>query len=569
MRVFAVLVLVCCAAAALPASPVRAGEPVVSRDFMVSTANPLASKAARDIILAGGNAVDAAIAAQMVLGLVEPQSSGIGGGAFMLYYDAAARSVTSYDGRETAPMAATPDLFLQLDGEPMSWSTAAEGGLPVGTPGVLRMLEMVHAAHGRLPWADLFEPAIRLARHGFVLSPRLYLVLDWVEEPEKFETFYRFYFDHNRARKPVGTRLFNPDYAETLARIAEGGAEAFYAGPIAEAIVQAVDHAKVNPGLLTLADLATYRAKERPPVCADYRIWRICGMGPPSSGGSTVLAILLLLEGRDMAAVEPGSLEAVHMISEASRLAYADRDRYLADGDFVAVPLDGLLDKAYLAGRAALIDPLHDMGEAEPGIPPGWNSGALEPDPDVQQGFSTSHMSIVDRDGNAVSMTTSIEQVFGSRLMVEGFMLNNELTDFSFIPEVDGVPVANRVEPGKRPRSSMAPMLVLDRDGRLVMAIGTVGGSRIIAYVAKTLIATLDWGLDIQAAIELPHHVNRNGVTELEEDTPLVALQPELEAMGHEVTIMPETTGQQGFRIEGGLIYGGADPRREGTALGQ
>jgi len=568
MRVGIAIVVVWCAFTIAPFERSWAAGPVVSEDFMVTTANPLATKAARDVILAGGNAVDAAIAAQMVLGLVEPQSSGIGGGAFMLYYDAATRTVTSYDGRETAPMAATPNLFLLPDGEPMSWSTAAEGGLPVGTPGVLRMLEMAHAAHGRLPWADLFQPAIQHARHGFILSPRLFDVLGWIEEPKRFETLYNFYFDQNGERKPVGTRLVNRAYAETLEAIAAGGAAAFYAGAIAEAVVGAVERSKVNPGLLAPSDLEAYQAKERPAVCADYRVWLVCGMGPPSSGGSTVLAILLLLEGRDMAAVAPGSLEAVHLISEASRLAYADRDAYLADGDFVAVPIDGLLDEGYLKQRATLIDPLHDMGKAEAGTPPGWNSGGLEADPDLQQGFSTSHISIVDRDGNAVSMTTSIEQAFGSRLMVDGFMLNNELTDFSFVPEVDSVPVANRVEPGKRPRSSMAPMLVLDQNGNLVMAIGTVGGSRIIAYVAKTLIAALDWGLDIQAAIELPHHVNRNGPTELEEATPLVALKPELEAMGHEVTIAPETTGLEGFWIQDGLIYGGSDPRREGTAIG-
>ena len=568
MRFSAALAIVCLTIAFAQGQQARSGEPVVSDGFMVSTANPLASKAARDIILAGGNAIDAAIAAQLVLGLVEPQSSGIGGGAFMLYYNATDRSVTSFDGRETAPMAATPDLFMLPDGEPMSWSVASEGGLPVGTPGALRMLEMAHTKHGRLPWTDLFASAIRHAQNGFLLSPRLYEVLDWVEEPERFPAFYHFYFDHNGERKPVGTRIFNPDYAATLNQIAEGGAGVFYDGPLANAIVNAVDHAAVNPGLLALSDLETYQPKERTPLCADYRVWRICGMGPPSSGGFTVLQILLLLEGRDLATVEPGSLEAVHLISEASRLAYADRNTYIADTDYVAAPLDGLLDEEYLAGRAMLIDPTKSMGETEAGVPPGWDSSGLAPDPDAAQGFSTSHLSIVDRDGNAVSMTTSIEQGFGSRLMVRGFMLNNELTDFSFDPEVDGTLVANRVEPGKRPRSSMAPMIVLDQDGRLVMAIGTVGGSRIIAFVAKTLIANLDWGLDIQAAIELPHHVNRNGPTELEEGSALLALQAELEAMGHEVVLKTMATGLQGLQIANGVIYGGADPRREGTALG-
>ncbi|MEM7121161.1 MAG: gamma-glutamyltransferase [Pseudomonadota bacterium] len=546
-----------------------AAGPVVSEDFMASTANPLATKAARDMIVAGGSAVDAAIAAQMVLGLVEPQSSGIGGGAFLLFYDADERTVTSFDGRETAPLAATPALFLEPDGEPMSWTTASEGGLPVGTPGVVKMLEMVHARHGKLPWADLFEPAIGLAENGFTMSPRLHEVLDWVEEPERFPTFFNFYFDHNGERKPVGTRLVNPDYAATLRQIAEGGADAFYEGPIAESIVAMVEGASVNPGLLALDDFAAYQAKERPPVCAPYRVWKICGMGPPSSGGITVLQILLLLENHEIQSVEPASLEAVHMVSEASRLAYADRNLYIGDNDFVAVPIAGLLDKDYLAERATLIDPGSSMGEAEAGTPPDSDHSFLAPDPDASVGYSTSHVSIVDRDGNAVSMTTSIEQAFGSRLMVDGFMLNNELTDFSFVPEIDGQLVANRVEPGKRPRSSMAPMIVLDQEGRLVMAVGTVGGSRIIAYVAKTVIANLDWGLDIQAAIELPHHVNRNGTTELEDGTSLADLQDDLEDMGHDVSLRVHTTGLHGFHIVDGVIYGGADPRREGTALGQ
>ena len=407
-----------------------------------------------------------------------------------------------------------------------------------------------------------------MPRNGFLLSPRLYEVLEWVEEPQRFPTFYHFYFDHNGERKPVGTRIFNPDYAQTLRLIADGGAEVFYEGALPAAIVNAVDRAAVNPGLLTLNDFEEYQAIEREPLCAEYRIWRLCGMGPPSSGGFTVLQILLLLEGRDMAAIEPGSLEAIHLVSEASRLAYADRNFYIADTDFVPAPLDELLDQDYLAARAALIDPVTSLGEAEPGKPPGWDASELAPDADGAHGYSTSHISIVDRHGNAVSMTTSIEQAFGSRLMVRGFMLNNELTDFSFEPEADGMPVANRVEPGKRPRSSMAPMLVLDQEGNLVMAIGTVGGSRIIAYVAKTLIARLDWGLDIQAAIELPHHVNRNGTTELEDHPSHAGLQEQLEALGHEVQVRAHTTGLQGFWIEDDVIYGGADPRREGTALG-
>jgi gamma-glutamyltranspeptidase/glutathione hydrolase len=546
----------------------RAGEPVVSEAFMVSTANPHASRAARDIILQGGSAVDAAIAAQLVLTLTEPQSSGIGGGAFMLHFDAKAGEVVSYDGRETAPASATADLFRRADGTLMDWTEAAEGGVSVGVPGVIAMLEMAHREHGRLAWADLFEPAITLARNGFAISPRLFEVIGWIEEPQRFPELFALYFEPDGSPKPVGTLLANPKLADTLEILAQHGADAFYTGVIAQRIIDAVAATPVNPVVMTMDDFANYRAVERPAVCVDYRQWEVCGMGPPSSGGVAVAQILLLLEGTDLAAVEPGSLEAVHLISEAQRLAYADRDLYLADSDFVAVPVDALIDEAYLAERAALIDPDVSMGEAQPGTLEGWDESSLAPD-DGDHGFSTSHISIVDSWGNAVSMTTSIERGFGSRLMSGGFMLNNELTDFSFEAEVDGIPIANRVEPGKRPRSSMAPTIVLDQDGNLVMAIGTVGGSRIITYVAKTLIAALDWELDIQAAIELPHHLNRNGTTELEEGTVLVDHVAALEAMGHAVAMREMTTGLSGFFIADGVIYGGADPRREGIALGQ
>ncbi|MBT5433255.1 MAG: gamma-glutamyltransferase [Alphaproteobacteria bacterium] len=549
------------------AMPVQAGEPVASADFMVSTANPLATQAARDMIMKGGSAVDATIAAQLVLTLTEPQSSGIGGGAFMLHFDAGNGAIVSYDGRETAPASATSDLFQHPDGTVMGWLEAAEGGISVGVPGVLRMLEMAHAEHGKLAWADLFEPAIDLAENGFQISPRLYEVLDWVEGPERFPAFYQLYFDDNGERKAVGTRLTNPALAASLHALAEGGADALYQGTLALEISEAVAGTSVNPAVMTLEDIARYEAVERPAVCVDYRIWTVCGMGPPSSGGVTVAQILLLLEGFDMASVEPGSLEAVHLISEAERLAYADRNLYLADSDFVDVPVEALIDEDYLAGRATLIDPDASMGEAFPGVIEGWDDAVYAPNAG-DHGYSTSHISIVDREGNAVSMTTSIERGFGSRLMAGGFMLNNELTDFSFEAEVDGIAVANRVEPGKRPRSSMAPSIVFNRDGNLVMAVGTVGGSRIITYVAKTLIAALDWQLDIQAAIELPHHVNRNGPTELEDGTALLDHVEALEALGHEVKTRNHTTGLAGFYIEDGVIYGGADPRREGTAVG-
>jgi len=540
--------------------------PAVSESFMVATANPLATMAARDIIVAGGSAVDAAIAAQLVLTLTEPQASGLGGGAFLLHHDAASGEVSSYDGRETAPAAVTADMFRRADGSLMEWEEASQGGLPVGVPGVVAMLALAHAEHGRLPWAALFEPAIALAEDGFIVSPRLEESLAAVEDPAPFPAFELYFFAPDGSPKTAGTRLANPELAATLRTLAEGGAQAFYEGAIAEAIVAAVTQDGFSPGAMTTDDMAAYEAVRREPVCAPYRAWTVCGMGPPSSGGVAVAQVLGLLERFDLAAMEPAGAEAIHLIGEAQRLAYADRDLYLADGDFVAVPVEALLDADYLAARSALIDPARAAAQVLPGEIAGWDD-AMAPD-DGDHGLSTSHVSIVDAQGNAVSMTTSIEQAFGSRVMAAGFLLNNQLTDFSWEAEIDGRPVANRVEPGKRPRSSMSPTLVFDAQGDLVMAIGTVGGARIICYVAKTLIATLDWGLDIQAAIEMPHFLNRYGTMELEEGTALEAVVPALEAMGHTIEWRAMATGLAGFHIEGEVITGGADPRREGTALG-
>ncbi|MCH7555165.1 MAG: gamma-glutamyltransferase [Proteobacteria bacterium] len=492
---------------------------------MIAAANPYAAQAGLDMLARGGSAVDAAIAAQMVLNLVEPQSSGIGGGGFMLSYDARDGSVVAYDGRETAPAAATPRLFLDSDGAPLKFFDAVIGGRAVGVPGLLAMLELAHERHGKLPWAVLFEPAIILAEQGFSLSPRLHKLIGEARDVGRYATARSYFFTADGLPKPVGARLANPVFAATLRAIAARGARAFYAGDIAADMVAAVRGASDNPGLMTLADLAAYDAKPREPVCARYRQWRVCGMGPPSSGGVTTLQILGLLEGFDLAALAPGSLAAVHLISEASRLAFADRARYLADDDFQPVPVRGLLDRGYLASRAAAIDPDFSMGRASPGEPP-FRNGGLGADDPGGEGFSTSHIAVVDSDGSAVSMTSSIESAFGSRIMVRGFLLNNQLTDFSFRPDIDGVAVANRVEAGKRPRSSMAPTLVFDGDGRLRLSIGSPGGSRIIGYVTQSLIALLDWRLELRTAIALPHHVNRNGPIDLEEGTPLAALGP-------------------------------------------
>lgn len=550
-----------------PLGPVRAGEPATAKRHMVAAAHPLAVDAGLAMLRRGGSAIDAAVAVQMVLTLVEPQSSGLGGGAFIVHYSAAGKAATTYDGRETAPAAATPERFLGPDGKPLPFRQAVAGGLSVGVPGVLRALELAHKSHGKLAWADLFQPAIELARQGFPVSPRLSAALA-DEKALRDDAAARAYF-----YAPVGTAwpaghvLKNPDLARTLDVVARGGADAFYRGPLAQRIAATVRGAAKNPGDLTEADLAAYRAKERPAVCGPYRVWVVCGMGPPSSGGLTVLQILGLVQRFDLKAMGPMSAEAVHVIAEAMRLAYADRGLYMADGDFVKVPVKGLVDPAYLSERAKLIAPGKAMEKVDPGEPPGrearlWGRDASPELP------STSHIAVVDASGNAATMTTTIEDAFGARLMVDGFLLNNELTDFSFRPVDDGKPVANRVEGLKRPRSSMSPTLVFDRDGKLLLALGSPGGSAIINYVAKALIGVLDWGLDVQAAIDLPNFGNRGGPTELEKGTSAEALKPALEAMGHKIAVIPFVSGLQGIALGNAGLAGGADPRREGVARG-
>ncbi len=529
---------------------------------MVAAANPLAAEAGMAMLRQGGSATDAAIATALVLGLVEPQSSGIGGGAFLLHYDAKARDVAAYDGRESAPATADEALFLKADGEPMSFWEAVVGGRSVGTPGLLRMLELAHRDHGKLPWATLFQPAIRLAEQGFAVSPRLHGLIAGDQYLKRYPATAAYFHDTAGDPLPVGHLLKNQDYADTLRAVAEGGADAFYRGPIALDIASRVQSVGDNPGHLGYLDLRGYQAKRRDPVCLPYRQWVVCGMPPPTSGGVAVLQMLKVLEPFDLAALEPASPEAIHLVAEAGRLAFADRNRFLADSDFVDVPVAALLDPDYLAARSALIDPTASMGQASPGLPTTQAHSPAQLNPP-----STSHLSVVDAEGNAVSMTASIESAFGSRLMARGFMLNNELTDFSFRPEADGRPVANRVQPGKRPRSSMSPTLVLDRQGRFVMAIGSPGGSRIIGYTAKAIIASLDWNLTMQQAVALPNFVNRNGATDLEEGTGIESAKAALEALGHEVTLRGMTSGLHGIRRTEGGLDGGADPRREGVVL--
>jgi len=535
----------------------------IATKHMAAAANPLASEAGRRILRAGGSAVDAAVAIQLVLNLVEPQSSGIGGGAFIVHWSAAEKKLTTFDGRETAPAAAKPDRFLGADGKPQRFMEAVVGGKSVDVPGTLRVLEMAHKAYGKLPWATLFEPAIELAENGFAMPARLHNLLKTETNLGRFEPARSYFYEADGTPRAIGTTMVNKPFANVLRLVARRGADAFYTGEIARDIVAAVRDAPVNAGDLTESDLANYRPREREAVCGPYRVWVVCGMGPPSSGALTVLQILGMLGAFDMAALKPGSAEAVHLIAEAGRLAYADRGVYMADADFVKVPVRGLIDPAYLQGRSRLIAP----GKALPGEPP-YREGRLWGVDDSLELPSTSHISVIDAAGNALSMTTTIEDGFGARLMLHGFLLNNELTDFAFTPVDDGKPVVNRVEAGKRPRSSMAPTLVFDRQGKLVMTVGSPGGSAIINYVAKTLIGVLDWGLDIQQAIDLPNVGSRGGATELEKGTEAEALKAPLEALGHQVRVLDFTSGLQGIVVTSRGLVGGADPRREGVALG-
>jgi gamma-glutamyltranspeptidase/glutathione hydrolase len=533
---------------------------------MVAAANPLAASAGRDILRAGGSATDAAIAIQLVLNLVEPQSSGIGGGAFLVHWDEARKSIRTLDGRETAPAAATPTRFIGADGKPMKFYEAVVGGRSVGVPGTLKLLEEAHGRWGRLPWRQLVAPALALAEGGFAVSPRLAGLLAGEKNLSADPVAAAYFYEPDGRPKAVGTILKNPAFAETLRAIAANGAKAFYAGPVAQDIVDRVTGHRTNPGDMTLADLAAYRIEEREPVCGAYRVWRICGMGPPSSGAVAVQQMLGVLETRDLARIGAGP-EAAHWFSEAGRLAFADRALYLADPAFVSVPVPGLIDRDYVGSRAALVNPDRSMGRAKAGTPPNRRAQLLAPSDGIENG--TSHISVIDSDGNAVAMTTTIEDGFGARLMTKGgFLLNNELTDFNFAPEEDGKPVANRVEAGKRPRSSMAPTLVFDAFGRLYAVVGSPGGSQIIGYVAKTLVALLDWKLDPQRAVDLANFGSRNGPTELEKGTEAEPWKAALEAKGHEVRLLEMTSGIQAIVKTPEGFVGGADGRREGVAIG-
>jgi gamma-glutamyltranspeptidase/glutathione hydrolase len=551
---------------ALLALAPSASADTIAHKHMISAANPYAAQAGLDMLRAGGSAVDAAIAAQLVLTLVEPESSGIGGGAFLMLYDPKTKTTTSFDGRETAPQSATPTMFLDANGKPRAHFDAVPGGLSVGVPGDLAMLELAHKRYGRLPWAKLFEPAIKLADDGFPVGRKLAATLKQFPQMAQMPDVKAYFYKADGTPLQQGDILKNPALADTLREVAKGGARAFYSGDIAQAIVDKVQHAPVNPGGMTLADIAAYRARELKPVCGTYRGDKICSMGPPSSGGIAIIQILGMLERFPSAQLTPETLSGAHLFTQASRLAFADRAKYLGDTSFVSVPIAGLLDRGYIAQRSRLIDPTKDMGQAEAGTPPMKHADyAPQRTPQLP---GTSHLSVVDDRGEVVSMTTTVEFVFGSEMMANGFFLNNELTDFSFEPTRDGVPVANAPAPGKRPLSAMAPAIVFGRDGHFKIATGSPGGPLIIDFVAQSLIAMIDSHMTPQEAASVPHVLNLNSPTLLEADTSAAALAPQLTAMGHTVKLMPLESGLHIIeRVKGGYI-GGADPRRDGVAIG-
>ena len=513
----------------------------------------------------GGSAADAAFATLLALNVVEPQSSGIGGGGYLVYADKDGAPVT-FDGRETAPHAATGSWFLR-DGRPMEFSDAQPGGKSVGVPGNIRMMALAHERYGKLPWAALFQPAIRLARDGFKITPRLYNALLKNPATGALSAEARaIFYDADGRPKPAGTLVRNPAFAKLLEQVATRGPDSFYVGPNGQAIAAAVTNAPHNPAPMTTGDVASYEAKPRTPLCGNYRVYRVCGMGPSSSGGFTVFAALKQLERFDMSALGPRSPTAWHLIAESERLAYADRDKFLADEDFVRVPLAGLMDPAYLAGRSALIWPTATMGSVHAGAPAGAEP-VCTPEPQTERG--TSHFVAVDRWGNVASETSTIESSFGSGVMVNGYYLNNELTDFSFLPAKNGCPVANRVEGGKRPRSSMSPTIVYGPDGHVVLAVGAAGGSTIPAQVIKTIVGVLDFHLSAQEAVTLPMIYSPGDTVYVESGTFLEGMIPQLKALGHaDVRMLPPVTFKANAiaRVDGGWS-GGADPRSEGVAL--
>ena len=543
----------------LPATAVAAGG-------MVSAADPRAAEAGRTILHEGGNAADAAMAMLLALTVVEPQSSGIGGGGFLIHHDGKSGRILTIDGRETAPAVAGPGRFLGPDGKPLPFRQAVPGGLSVGVPGNVRLMEQVHKRWGRLPWAKLFEPAIALAEKGYKVTPRMAQMMALVAPVWKDFPEISALYAPDGTPLPVGATVRNPALAATLQRIAQQGPDAFYTGETAAAIVKAVANAPRNPTTLSPADLAAYRAKARPAVCGAYRRYRICGMGPPSSGAVTILQILGMLERFDMKALGPNDPRSWHLIAEAMQLAYADRDAYLGDSDFVKVPLAGLIDKNYLAKRSALISIDKSLPAYEAGMPPGAAPRTTVPSSEVP---STTSFIAADESGDMIAMTSTVEGPFGSQLVANGFVLNNELTDFSFAPEKNGAPVANRVEAGKRPLSSMSPTIVYGPEGKAILAIGSAGGKQIIMHVLRALVGVLDWGLTAQQAIDLPNIYFGGGAVLVEKGTMLEKMAPRIEALGQTVTPASLTSKLNAIERTPDGWRGAADPRSEGVALAE
>ena len=537
-----------------------------AKDYMVVAANPYASWAGKNILEKGGSAIDAAVAVQSMLSLVEPQSSGIGGGAFILYWDNKNKVLHTFDGRETAPKAVNSHWFIEGN-KPMRWIDAVVGGKSVGVPGAVKALEMAQKEFGKLPWNTLFDDTIKTAEDGFKVSPRLakLVALDYHPGLKTFPASSTYFFPAGLPLKE-GTVKKNKKLAKTLKGIAEKGSDYLLKGEVAEKIVKAVNNAEINPGQMTLEDLANYEPVKREPVCGLYHEKRICGMAPPSSGGVNVYQILKMLEGFDLSQYAPDSVEFANLYTQASALSYADREKFIADSDFTNLPFAAMINTAYLERRAESISVDKEWRRKRAGNPYADANVALGTSMELP---NTSHVSIVDKEGNAVSMTTSIEFMFGSGIMVEGFLLNNQLTDFSFSPTKNRFPVPNRAEPGKRPRSAMSPTMVFDKEGNLEVVVGSPGGSRIVSYVAQTLIGVLDFGLDIQQAINLPKITNRNDYTALEKGTPIAELEAPLKALGHNVKVVDLNSGLHGIQFKSGKLIGGADPRREGIAVGR
>ena len=540
------------------------GESVVGNDWMIVTANPYATDIGAAILRGGGTAADAMVAAQAVLGLVEPQSSGMGGGGFLVWYDSKSGELTTLDGRETAPLLANDRLFQNHNGEPIKFWDAVIGGRSVGVPGMPALLELAHSKWGKVQWADLFKQATALAEHGFIVSDRLSGLLEHEHTRMSSSTKAKSYFFPKGQPLAQGELLINREYAALMRQLADNGSDIFYFGPIADAIVYKVRENTRNPGLLNHEDLANYAVKERPALCTKFRNYEVCGMGPPSSGAIGVGQILGMINKFPKGKIRDP--QTLRLIGDATRLAFADRGRYVADGDFVSVPTKELVEEQYLSKRASLLNRRNAIPVVTAGEPIASLTHRWAPDLSIEKP-STTHVSIIDAYGNALSLTSSIENAFGSRLMTNGFLLNNQLTDFSFRSSANGTPIANRVEGGKRPRSSMAPTIVLE-DGKIVLLIGSPGGSRIIPYVSNTIVAILDWGLDVQEAVSQPHAVNRFGIYEIEEGTSLTGLKKWLQELGYEIKERPLNSGLNVILKKDGKLYGGSDPRREGIAIG-